>query len=73
MRDGWTKNEGPSCVTKWLLAHFLALPGSAWVQIELEPSVDVVDVSADRLRCVVDRFQPTVRGLEVPVLPELPA
>ena len=34
---------------------------------------DVVDVSADRLRCVADRFQPTVRGPEVPVLPELPA
>jgi len=34
---------------------------------------DVIDVSADRLRRFADRFQPTVRGPEVPALPELPA
>ena len=34
---------------------------------------DVVDVPADRLRRLADRFQPTVRGPVVPALPELPA
>ena len=92
----------------------MALPGSAWVQIEssavevdrrlevldvaepaghaldlldlaVEPLAhrvghrmlivgqDVIDVSADRLRRLVNRLQPAVCRPEVPPLPELPA
>ncbi len=93
---------------------FMALQGSAWVQIEpsaakvdrrlevlrvaeaaghaldllnlaVEPLAhrvghrmlivgqDVVDVPADGLRRLANRFQPTVRRPEVPPFPELPA
>ena len=39
----------------------------------LEVGQDIVDVPADRLRCLANRLQPAVRCPEVPPLPELPA